>query len=72
MGRFPGGTDDALYSINLFVSVLTMFGNLSAKLLSSHGSVTTSNKQGFDRGLQSLPALLVHVTVASLRNFLDK
>lgn len=72
IGMLAGGTADELNSLSRIVKALTMFGNFSATLFSSHGSLMTSNMQGLESGLQIFTTLLAQVTVESLRNFLEK
>lgn len=67
---FDGGIDEAFNSPSLVIKALTTFGNLSARLLNSHGSAIMSNKHGLVNGLHLLTGFLAQLTVALLRNFL--
>ena len=70
IGKFAGAIELSLKKMSRFVRVFTMFGNFSAKLFCSQGSLIMSNKQDFESGLQLLLGLLSQVTVASERSFL--
>lgn len=71
IGMLAGGTADELNWLSRIVKALTTFGNFSARLFSSHGSLMTSNRQGLESGLH-ITTLLAHDTVESLRNFLEE